>query len=323
MDSSSRRQFLSGATLAAVSAALNPLRGLAQANSPFRIAVINDEISPDFDHVCSVVSKDFGLNWIELRSMWGKNVMDLSGNEISEATRILAKYSLKVTDIASPLFKTDWPDAPRSPYGSKGDMHGAVEVAFKHQDEVLERSIALAKQFDTGKVRCFDFWRLDDVAPYRAAIDDKLRSAAEIAGKHGILLVLENEFECNTATGREAARTLNAIQTPNLALNWDPGNAVMRGELDAFPAGWDALPKNRIHHCHVKNAVKNASGKIEWAPVGTGYIDWTAQFRDLRQAGYHDAVSLETHWHGAATPEESTRISWTGMKKALQDSGTL
>ncbi|MGA2537391.1 MAG: sugar phosphate isomerase/epimerase family protein [Terracidiphilus sp.] len=314
---------MSGATLAAVSAALNPLRGLAQANSPFRIAVINDEISPDFDHVCSVVSKDFGLNWIELRSMWGKNVMDLSGNEISEATRILAKYSLKVTDIASPLFKTDWPDAPRSPYGSKGDMHGAVEVAFKHQDEVLERSIALAKQFDTGKVRCFDFWRLDDVAPYRAAIDDKLRSAAEIAGKHGILLVLENEFECNTATGREAARTLNAIQAPNLALNWDPGNAVMRGELDAFPAGWDALPKNRIHHCHVKNAVKNASGKIEWAPVGTGYIDWTAQFRDLRQAGYHDAVSLETHWHGAATPEESTRISWTGMKKALQDSGTL
>ena len=97
----------------------------------------------------------------------------------------------------------------------------------------------------------------------------------------------------------------------------------MRGELDAFPGGWVALPKNRIHHCHVKNAAKNANGKIEWAPVGTGYIDWTAQFRALRQTGYHDAVSLETHWHGAATPEESTRISWAGMKKALQDSGTL
>jgi sugar phosphate isomerase/epimerase len=202
-------------------------------------------------------------------------------------------------------------------------MHGAVEVAFKHQDEVLDRSIELAKQFNTGKVRCFDFWRLDDIAPYRAAIDEKLRAAAEVAGKQGLVLLLENEFECNTATGREAARTMNAIQTPHLALNWDPGNAVMRGELDAFPAAWETLPKNRIHHCHVKNAAKNAEGKIEWAPVGTGYIDWTAQFHALLAMGYRDAVSLETHWHGAATPEESTRVSWAGMKKALQDSGAL
>jgi sugar phosphate isomerase/epimerase len=285
--------------------------------------VINDEISPDFDHACYVVAKEFGLSWIELRSMWGKNLMELDDAQIAEAKTILAKYNLRVTDIASPLFKTDWPGAPRSQYGSKGDMHGAAEVAFKHQDEVLDRSISLARQFDTGKVRCFDFWRIDDVTPYREAIDEKLRSAADSAGKQDILLVLENEFECNTATGREAARTLNAIQSPHLALNWDPGNAVMRGELDAFPAAWDTLPKNRIHHCHVKNAVKNAQDKIEWAPVGTGYIDWKAQFSALRQAGFRDAVSLETHWHGGGSPEQSTRVSWADMKKALAASGTL
>jgi hypothetical protein len=39
--------------------------------------------------------------------------------------------------------------------------------------------------------------------------------------------------------------------------------------------------------------------------------------------GYRGAVSLETHWSGAATHEESTRISWAGMKKALQNSETL
>jgi sugar phosphate isomerase/epimerase len=324
MNGCSRRTFLAGAATTAVACAMGPLKARSQAgHSPFRIAVINDEISPDFDHVCHVVSREFGLGWIELRSMWGKNTMDLSEAQIGEAKKILSRYNLQVTDIASPLFKTDWPEAPRSPYGSKGDMHGAVEVAFKHQDEVLDRSIELAKQFNTGKVRCFDFWRLDDIAPYRAAIDEKLRAAAEVAGKQGLVLLLENEFECNTATGREAARTMNAIQTPHLALNWDPGNAVMRGELDAFPAAWETLPKNRIHHCHVKNAAKNAEGKIEWAPVGTGYIDWTAQFHALLAMGYRDAVSLETHWHGAATPEESTRVSWAGMKKALQDSGAL
>ncbi len=291
--------------------------------SPFKIAVINDEISQDFDRACYVASHEFGMSWIELRSMWGKNVTDLSAAQIDEAIKILTKYGLRVTDIASPLFKTDWPGAPKSPYGSKDDLHGAAEVTFKQQDDILARSISLAKQFKTGKVRCFDFWRLDDVAPYRSSIDEKLRSTAELAGKQGILLVLENEFACNTATGREAARTMNAIQTPHLALNWDPANAVMRGELDAFPTGWEGIPKNRIHHCHCKNAVKGAGGQIEWSPVGRGFIDWTAQFRALKQVGYRDVVSLETHWHGAATPEESSRISWAGMKQALQDSGTL
>ena len=318
MSPSSRRSFLVRSAVAATAAALPSRLALAQASkSPFKIAVINDEISPDFDHACHVVAQEFGLSWIELRSMWGKNLMDMPADQVAEARKILAKYNLQVTDIASPLFKTDWPGAPRSQYSAKGDMHAAPEATFKQQDEILEKSIALARTFNTGKVRCFDFWRIDGVTPYRAAIDEKLRAAAETAGKQGILLVLENEFECNTATGREATRTLKAIESPHLALNWDPGNAVMRGELDAFPAAWDTLPKNRIHHCHVKNAVKNDAGKIEWAPVAKGYIDWTAQFRALKQTGYTDAVSLETHWHGAATPEESTRISWAGMKQSL------
>src|SRR5579863_2355573 len=321
MAASSRRSFSYRSAIAMTALATQPWRAAAQ--SPFKVSVINDEISGDFDHACHVVAEEFGLRWIELRSMWGKNMIDLSSDQIAEAQKILAKYSLQVTDIASPLFKTDWPGAPRSQYGSKGDMHAAAEATFKQQDAILEKSIALAKTFKTDKVRCFDFWRIDDVTPFRAAIDEKLRSAADSAGKEDILLVLENEFECNTATGREAARTLNAVQSPHLALNWDPGNAVMRGELDAFPAGWDLLPKNRIHHCHCKNAVKNDAGKIEWAPVDKGYIDWGAQFRALKQAGYRDAVSLETHWHGGGTPEQSSRISWAGMKKALVDAGTF
>ena len=317
----SRRHFMGGAAAGLATVSLS--RSAWAASPQFRVAVINDEISQDFDHACYVAAHDFGMSWMELRSMWGKNTMALSAAEVDEALKILAKYKLQVTDIASPLGKTDFPGAPKSPYGSKGDLHGAAEVTFKEQDEILERSIALAKQFKTDKIRGFDFWRLDDVAPFRAGIDEKLRDWAERAAKQGVLLLLENEFECNTATGRESVRTLNAVKVTNLALNWDPAKAVMRGELDAFPTAWELLPKDRIHHCHCKNAIKNAEGKIEWAPVGKGIIDWTAQLRALKQVGFHDALSLETHWHGAGTPEESSRISWAGMNQALKDSGAL
>ena len=298
------------------------LRALAPRSS-FKVGVISDEISQDFDHACYVISREFGLHWVELREVWGKNLQVISDNQIAEAQKILAKYGLQVTDISSPLYKVNWPGAPHSQYSSQEDMHGADQASFDKQDEVLDRSIALAKAFKTNKVRCFDFWRIDDVKPYRAAINDKLRKAAEKASTQNVMLVLENEFACNTATGREAAATLAAIPLPNLALNWDPGNAVMRGELDAYPNGWSMLPKERIHHCHVKNAVKDASGKIVWSPVDIGYVDWAAQFRALAGIGYSDAVNLETHWRGAGTPEASTRISWQGMKKDLQQAAEI
>ncbi len=315
MNHLSRRKFVGGAT-SAVAALSFPLRSWA-ASSKFKVGVISDEISQDFDHACSVISKDFGLHFVELREVWGKNLQVISDAEIADAKKILAKYSLQVTDISSPLYKVNWPGAPISQYGTKEDMHGADEVSFKHQDEVLDRSIVLAKQFDTNKVRCFDFWRIDDVKPYRAAINETLQKAAEKAAKQDILLVLENEFACNTATGREAGTTLAGVPSRNLALNWDPGNAVMRGELDAYPGGWDAIPKDRIHHCHVKNAIKDSTGKIQWSPVDKGFVDWAAQFRALEKIGYSDAVNLETHWKGGGTPEESTRISWAGMKSDL------
>jgi sugar phosphate isomerase/epimerase len=321
MHTLSRRQF-AGLSAAAATSTLLPLRAWA-AGSKFKIGVISDEVSQDFDHACYVINKQFGLHWVELREIWGKNLQTASNDEIEKAQKILAKYDLGVTDISSPLYKVDWPDAPHSQYGSKEDLHGANETAFNQQQEVLERSISLAKQFKTNKVRCFDFWRIDDVKPYRKAINAKLQEAAEFAAKRDVLLVLENEFECNTATGREAAATLAGIPSRNLALNWDPGNAVMRGEFDAYPGGWNALPKNRIHHCHVKNAVKDASGKIVWSPVDVGYIDWTAQFKALEGIGYSNAVNLETHWRGAGTPEASTIRSWEGMKKSLQKAGAL
>ena len=73
---------------------------------PFRLSVINDEISADFDHACSVAANDFGLQWIEIRSMWNKNVTELNADEIDRARQILEKYKLRVTDIASPLLRS-------------------------------------------------------------------------------------------------------------------------------------------------------------------------------------------------------------------------
>jgi L-ribulose-5-phosphate 3-epimerase len=321
----SRRDFLTALGGAAASSIFSPpapaILALPASNGPFKLSIITDEITQDLGRALEIASKEFGLGFVELRSFWNKNIVNVDEKEIAEAQTLLRKHSLQVTDIASPLFKTDCPGAPKSKYSPATPQYGA-DYAFEKQGEVLERAVAAAKAFGTNRVRCFDFWRLENQEPFRAAINDILRRAAVDAAKEKMILLLENEFACNTATGAEAARTLHAVQSPNLQLNWDPGNAAYRGEI-AFPDGFKKIPKERIGHMHCKDLMRKADGSYEWAAMGRGIIDYVGQFRALAQAGYRGTMSLETHWNGTGSVEESSRQSMAGMKEELSKAGAL
>lgn len=328
-----RRKVLRGLGLAGLGALIPPFINKGDAfpaiapsaaapspsTCPFRLAVINDEITQDFEKACQIVSSDFGLQWIELRSMWNKNITELDAKQLDDARKILAEHKLRVTDIASPLFKTDWPGAPVSHQSERRDQfHAAFDASA--QDKLLEQCISLAKTFETDRIRCFDFWRLDDPTPYRAAINAKLRQAAQRCAKDNIILLLENEMSCNTATGEESAAVLKAIPDSNFMLNWDPGNAAALGSTP-YPDGYRFLPKDRIGHCHCKDVILKPDHKYDWAPVGGGIVDWVGQVQALERDGFRYGLSLETHWRGAGTPEASTRISMDGLKKTLTKAG--
>src|SRR6266404_2200533 len=135
-------------------------------NSRFKLSVITDEISQDLGHALEIASKEFGMGFVELRSLWNKNIINLDQKEATEAQTLLRKYSLQVTDIASPLFKTDWPGAPKSKYSPAAPQFGA-DYPYKKQAEVLERAVAIGKALGTNRVGCFDFWRIEDPDPYR------------------------------------------------------------------------------------------------------------------------------------------------------------
>jgi len=313
----SRRTVLAGLGAAAVA------RGawLRAAPASLRLSILTDEISQDFGHACDVASRDFGMGLVDLREAGGKNLMNWDAAQIADVRKVVDRFNLRVACLATPIFKVDWPDAPKSSFSPKRDEFGA-SFTFAQQDELLERAFELAKQFQTDRIRVFDFWRLEDQKPHRAAIDDVVRKAAAKAGKRGLTLVLENEYACNTATGAEAGRLAAAIPDKALQITWDPGNAQLRDEVP-FPGGYAAIPKGRIGHMHCKDAKKRADGKWEWMAMGSGVIDWAGQFRALKADGYSHACTLETHWRGAGTPEASSRESFAGMKSLLQKAGAV
>jgi len=174
----SRREFIvtgvgalaaGGAAFGSASQKPSASESARLAKSPFKIAVITDEISQDFGHACEVASQQFGMGWVEIRGAWNKNIMNFDAQEISEILSVLKRNNLHVTDIASPLFKVDWPDAPKSKFSEKDQFNATFSYA--QQDEVLDRCIELAKKLSTDRIRGFDFWRLDDQAAQRKAIN--------------------------------------------------------------------------------------------------------------------------------------------------------
>jgi sugar phosphate isomerase/epimerase len=289
------------------------------ASSTLTLGVITDEISDDLDHALAV-ARELGVQRVELRAMWKKNLMDLKEDETREARRLLTKHGMKVTDIASPFMKVDAPGFTTTT-GSRDTFN--ARFGYKEQPEVLERAIELAKVLETDKIRVFSFWRVEKPAELFDLIVTDLRKALDKAKKNKLSLVLENEHECNIATATESVKLLSAIPDANFGLNWDPGNAYAAGEQRPYPDGYNLLPKNRILHMHVKDAKRADAGKTSWAPMGKGDLDYVGQFKALMRDGYKGIVSLETHWRNAkGDAEESTRISMQGLKDLLTKAAT-
>lgn len=282
---------------------------------PFSLGVFSDEISQDFDTACRIAAEDLKVPFVELRGLWDKNITELDPQRLREALRILKKYRLRVSAIAGPLFKSDWPGAPRSPH-SPNKSQEAGDITLQSQHRVLKREIELADYFDTPRIRCFDFYRLEEIGKYRAAIDSELAAAASLAARNGLTLVMENEPACNTSTQAEILRTLSAVPEPAFKLNWDPGNSAFAGET-AFPDVYKSIPQGRIGHVHCKDAEAVGPAKYRWTAMGQGVIDYAGQFRALIQNKYSGVVVLETHWRGPHTKEEATRQSFRGMHDLL------
>jgi L-ribulose-5-phosphate 3-epimerase len=312
-----RRDFLGAALLAAPTWGLSLVPAHAARRAlPFKLGVITDEISENFDEALDFLSAQ-SLGFCEVRGMWNKNIMNLSPQELERAKQAIQKRRLRVSDIASPLFKYNLPEMPARP-DEKRDTFRAV---FTDQDteDLLRRASELAHLFATKLIRVFSYWRVDEPEQAYAHVRDQLAKAAGVAAKNRVILALENEHTCNVGTGKELGRMVKEINSPHLRGVWDPANATLLGEVP-FPDGYRAV-RGLFAHMHVKDVKKDpATGEFIWAPVGGGIIDYRGQFKTLRADRYQGTMSLETHYRRAdGNKVESTRESLEGLLKLLHE----
>ena len=277
-------------------AGLNPKLGLA---------AITDEFSPDLE-VALRVMQEIGMSAAELRVIWGKNIMDLSDDELERARDMIGSRGLKVVSIASPIFKCVLPNSPPVDGRFQHDVF-ASKHTFDDQRGLAERAFRIAKMFGAGIIRVFSFWRTVQPEKCLEGVIAALSELADKAEAQGLIIGLENEHACNVATARETARVLERVKQAALGVVWDPANAYVAGELP-YPDGYGRLPSRRIVHVHAKDCHLDGHTPV-WGPLGTRAIDWKGQIAALIRDDYAGYLSLETHWQGPGGDKlEGSRI---------------
>jgi sugar phosphate isomerase/epimerase len=256
----------------------------------FRLSVITDEVSQDFQRVVDVC-KQYGVQQVEPRSIWDTPPHKLTDEQLITIRRILNSAGLSACAIASPFLKCDLGD----------------KQAYQDHLNILRRCVQMCHFFDCQIIRGFTFWKTGPAEKVWQQLLDAYAEPIRICEAEDVYIGIENEASTHIGSAAEAERLYKDTNHPRIRAIWDPANEVYAadGELP-FPTAFERMRPFMIH-MHIKDAVRDPDedAGARCVPVGDGgYIDYPAQLQALIDMGYEGACSLETHWRPQAALDE-------------------
>ncbi len=236
-----------------------------------------DEISPDLETQIETLDAE-GIRYLELRSVWGKNVLDLSDDELGQVRSALSEHGIGVSSVGSPIGKIP------------------VKEEFGPHLDRFRRALEVAGMMGAPYVRIFSFFipEGEDPAGYRDEVLERMAALARAAVDSGITLLHENEKEIYGDVPSRCYDILSSVNSPNLRAAWDPANFVQCG-VRPYTEGYDLL-RPYVEYVHVKDALMD-SGQVVPAGQGDGQLDET--IAALRNSGFDGFFSLEPHLRAA------------------------
>lgn len=240
----------------------------------FTLAAFADEISPDLLQQLQVLQAE-GIRFIELRSVWGKGVLDLSDEEVRRIKAELDAHGMGISAIGSPIGKIRLSDP------------------FEPHLERFRRALDLAAFFGCEYVRLFSFYAPEgeeDPAPYRDQVLERMWALDRAAAGYAVTLAHENETGIYGDTPERGCDLLRTLTPGRWVAVFDPENYVRRGVLpfdDAYP-----LLRPFIGYFHIKDA-RRSPHEITPAGQGDGQIPQLLQAAKVE--GKSCFLSLEPH----------------------------
>jgi sugar phosphate isomerase/epimerase len=250
---------------------------VSNTQAPWALSGFGDEIDDD-PAVQIAVLQALGANYIEVRSAWGTNIVDLSEDQLRELAALLAEKGMLVSAIASPIGKVD------------------VSLPVEHEVERLRRAANAAKVLDAKYIRIFSFYYGESV-PVDSIRDDvmeRMRALAAVAEEEGVVLLHENEKDIFGDVPDRVLDIIETVNSPALKVAWDAANFVQVG-VKPFAEAYGKL-RPHLEYLQVKDALF-ANGHV--VPAGEGDGDVLRTVEALKADGYTGFASLEPHLAGA------------------------
>jgi len=110
----------------------------------FPVAAITDEFSADLETAVRSM-RELGMTGAELRMIDGRNIVDLSDEQLDRAIAIVGDAGLEIVSIASPLLKCVLPDSPEVDARFQQDMF-ASKNTFADQPRLTARTFEIAAE---------------------------------------------------------------------------------------------------------------------------------------------------------------------------------
>lgn len=273
----------------------------------FILSAFADEIDPDPRQQIAML-KRCGIRHIELRSILGINILDLSDAQVKSLKALLDSEGIKLSALGSPIGKV------------------AIDEPFGLHLLRYRRALELCHVFGTTNLRIFSYYpaRFGDWEPWRDEVMYRMCTKARLAKAAGIRLLHENEHRI---FGDDPARVVDLVETvhrdvgpDSFALAYDPANYVFCG-FDPWQ-GWQMTRRWTVHF-HIKDW---KAGDKHGSLAGQGQGRIPDVIAEAHAANYHGFATLEPHLlggdaKGGATGPELFPKAVDAFKKILDQLG--
>ena len=154
----------------------------------FPIAAITDEFSPDIE-IATRSMAEIGMTGAELRMVFGKNILDLTDEELDRAIAIVRGKGLEIISISSPILKCVLPDAPEVDSRFQKDIF-ASRHTYEDQPRLAGRAFEICHRTGARILRVFSYWRTVPPDKCFDRIVAALRGLADQAAVNGVTIGL-------------------------------------------------------------------------------------------------------------------------------------
>ena len=234
------------------------------------LSAFADEYDQDFQTQL-IALNGYGIKYIEIRGVNGKNVSLLSDEEVENVKNLLDKYGIKVSAIGSPIGKIH----------IDGDMNEHFDMA--------KRVFITANKLNARFVRAFSFYPPKTSAlDYENEVFTAMDKLVALANEYGVVLCHENEKGIYGETAENCKKVISRYDGALKAV-FDMGNFTLEKHN---PQNAYEILRDDIAYFHIKDAL--GAGAI--VPAGKGEAKIYEILSDYaRYANGEIFVALEPH----------------------------